>query len=377
MGYCVEHLNSSDYTEIIEYLNNVFSETNGREMNFKKSFPRVFKELDENMSWHYAVKENGKICGTAASYPLTYSVGEEVLHLAACGNVAVSSDYRNQGIMQLLMNQLVKELPEKGFDIAYLHGYRTRYRTFGFERCGVEYIFQFNKPKQFENKFSFSDLREESSDTIDFIQSVARNQKSGILRKNEDLIDALCAQMRTPYVIKNKNNEIVGSFSASINNKQITELCLTDSNLFNQVIQSFLVSFNLDQVFMGIPAFEYEFVTSAMELADRYQIVQPGNFLILNFEKIVRTFLKAKSKYTYLAEGTMIIDSEIFGKWKISYFDGTVTVEKTEEPAQIVFPGYTVYPFIFGTASPINVDKSIAVLASSWFPLPLYCPYLS
>ncbi|MFA7637105.1 MAG: GNAT family N-acetyltransferase [Monoglobales bacterium] len=379
MSFEVNRLKASDLDEIVSFLNNVFSEHNGTEMRFEKKFPRIFKSIDENMSWHYAVKDNGKICGAAASYPLEYYVGDEVLKISAGGNVAVSSDYRNQGIMQIVMNKIAEDLPKENFDIAYLHGDRVRYRTFGFERCGVEYSFSFIKPKQTPNEYSFSDLRNEPKETVDIISEIAKNQLSGLNRKSEEYIDSLTAQMRTPYIIKDSEKSIVGFMSANTEESHIAEIGLTDYSIFKDIISDFMHFAQLKRAVMGVPAYEYKIVKEAIDFADRYQIIQPGNFRVINFEKTVRAFMKAKGKYSPLANGSMVIDSEIFGIWEFSNSNGKTSVNKTEKDADITLEGYSAYPFIFGTSQPVNLDaeENIKLLAANWFPLPLYCPYLT
>ena len=89
--------------------------------------------------------------------------------------------------------------------------------------------------------------------------------------------------------------------------------------------------------------------------------------------------MKAKAEYTKLAEGSLVIESEIFGKWEISNINGEISVSETDKDADVTLEGYSVYPFVFGTCAPIAVDadEKTAFLSANWFPLPLYCPYLS
>ena len=378
MSFDVEKLKAKDLEEITLFLNKVFSDHNGFEMHFEEKFPRIFKAIDENMSWHYATRDNGKICGTAASYPLEYKVGDEVLKLSAGGNVAVSSDHRNMGIMQDVMNKIAGDLPEEGFDIAYLHGDRVRYRTFGFERCGVEYSFQFVRPKVVYNEFTFEQVENYSSEIVSRIVEITNSQNSGLIRKAEDIKDSLEAQMRKGYIIKDLENNIVGYFSSKLSENHISEIWLTNKSDFKKIITDFMYFADLKRLVIGLPEYEFEYVKQSIELADRYTIIQPGNFRIINFAKTVRAFMKAKSNYAPLMDGSMVIDSEIFGKWKISFDNGEVAVDETTEDADVILPGHSAYQFIFGTATPIDIEnKKIALLATNWFPLPLYCPYLT
>ena len=71
---CVKRLKADDCQELTTFLNDVFSAHNGVEMDFAKKFPRIFVKKDENMSWYYAIRREGKICAVAASHPLDYRV---------------------------------------------------------------------------------------------------------------------------------------------------------------------------------------------------------------------------------------------------------------------------------------------------------------
>ena len=65
----ISRLNKHDCTELVEFLNGVFTQQNGFEMHFEDLYPRIFRPSDRTMGWHLAAKKEGKICGTVAAYP--------------------------------------------------------------------------------------------------------------------------------------------------------------------------------------------------------------------------------------------------------------------------------------------------------------------
>ena len=97
----VERLHAGDCKELVSFLDEVFTLQNGFQMDFATLFPRIFVDTEEAMQWYYAIKEDGKIVGTAASHPFIYRVGGEMLKVSSGGNVAVSPNCRNRGLCRL------------------------------------------------------------------------------------------------------------------------------------------------------------------------------------------------------------------------------------------------------------------------------------
>lgn len=116
----------------------------------------------------------------------------------------------------------------------------------------------------------------------------------------------------------------------------------------------------------------------AEAVSDRYLVFQPGNFLILDLKKVTEAFMYEKCTYENLPDGVLKIDSDIFGKQKAVKKGEKITVEPFEGEADFTFKGYDIYKFLFGTLPAYGLpDNEKGALAKKWFPLPMYCPYLS
>lgn len=376
----VTRLKSADCKELAAFLDKVFTEQNGVQMDFLNTFPRIFRENDENMSWYYAVKENGKIIGTAASHPLFYRVGDEVLKISGGGNVAVSPEHRGRGIMQALLHRINEDLGE--FDLACLHGDRKRYRTFGFERCGTEYLCYFTASmlsiEGCRADVTLADLREHPA-CVAPAMAVGKAQISGYERSAADFITALSSRGQAPLAVL-REGTVIG-YAAVDRDAYIGEIALADPADFGSLLAAILARFgSKGTIALRLPAYEHGLVRQMLRLCSRWQIIQPANFQIRNFAKVVRVFLKAKGLYRPLTDGVLTLDTELFGKWKIACEKGEVTVEAFDGTAEIFLPGYRVYDFLFGPNDPFlahDVPAEKAALAANWLPLPLYCPHLS
>lgn len=383
-----ERLKAKDCKELVAFLDEVFTLQNGHRMDFANMFPRIFQEDDEKMGWYYAVKEDGKIIGTAASHPFTYRVGDETLKVSAGGNVAVSPARRNRGIMQTLLHRINEDLDGEGFDFAYLHGDRKRYRTFGFEKCGTEYLVYFTRSMlQKENctaDVTLQDMGQESEAVLAEVMAIADGQVSGFRRTKEDFLPAMIAHKNTPLVIR-RDGQVIGYLSLEVGGAYLAELGLKDPDDLGSVLAAVAEYIGGNSTLViRLPAYEAALVRRAITLSGRYNIIQPANFKILRLDNVLRVFLKAKGLYAPLTDGSLTLDTELFGKWTVSCKAGEVSVLPGEGEADIYLPGYRVYEFLFGPNDPFlaeadtaKLTKEKALLAANWFPLPLYCPHLS
>lgn len=378
----ITRLKKEECSELTEFLNRVFTAQNGYEMHFENLYPRIFKESDRTMNWHLAAKDNGKICGVVASYPFKYHIGDTVLNAAAMGNVAVDTNYRGQGIMQKLMNRMCLENKEEGVDLCYLHGDRWRYRNFGFERCGTEICFNIKasmlREHIVEKKYKFEEIKCEKTVLLKKLFDFYNTQKTYEEREWESFYDAMTAKGHITYVVLSENDIVEGYITVSSGKDTIIEITINNSVDFADVSKAYIEENDFEVIYVTIPEY-HAVVAEAFKYADRYVVFQPGNFLVLNFKHVVEAFMCEKCKYTNLPDGIISINSEVFGKWSVRKEENTIEVSPFEGEADFMLEGYSAYQFLFGTLALLDKhnDTKKDALAKAWFPLPLYCPYLS
>lgn len=379
----ITRLKKDDLNQLIEFLNNVFTVQNGKEMHFENSYPRIFRLDDKMMNCHLAAKDSGKICGVVATYPFKYHVGDSVLKVGSTGNVAVDSNYRGQGLMQKLMTETCRQNKEAGLDMCFLHGDRWRYRHFGFERCGVELNFHIKasmmRDYEMKNSVKLIMMTEENDSLNKKLYEFYKTQHTYEEREFETFYYAMTAKGHITYVITSENEEKVkGYITVSGEQTSIIELALDDVRDFPEVIKTHMNEHNVEIVYFSVPAY-HPAIPDAITYADRYTAFQPGNFLIFNFKNVAEAFMKEKNKYETMPDGTITIDSDIFGKWKIEKAGNDIKVDAFIGEADFVLEGYSAYQFVFGTLPPMGKRESgeKEALAKLWFPLPLYGPYLS
>ncbi|MBQ7976306.1 MAG: GNAT family N-acetyltransferase [Clostridia bacterium] len=365
-----------DFNELIGHLNSVFSVSNGREISLERSYPRVFKENDKEMGCHLTARKDGKICGAAASYPLVYRAGGAELKIRANGNVAVSEDCRGLGIMSEIMNRIDADDRQEGADLCYLHGARARYRRFGFELCGFEYRFVFTRSMlgkgEPEYKLKYVDLRSSHEALKRQAFELNNSQHTGFLWDYDEFTDALSSKLSVPYAVISEDGAFEGYMCVREDEPVINQMCLRSEEMLSHIIRGYMEKSGTDRLNMGLSAYD-RLEEQALICCEKYNIVQPANFKIINFKKVTEAFMREKSLHEDMPDGCITVDSEIFGKWSIQKKGKEISVAPFNGDAEIVLPGFSVYTFLFGTVA----QKTDNPLVKAWFPLPLYCPYLS
>lgn len=380
----IERLYAGDRDSLADLLDEVFTAQNGCAMDFRKIHPRVLRDIDENMGWYRAIRENGEIVGAAGCHPFPYRVLDTTLKVAQIGNVAVSSKCRNRGFMQKLMGSLCEVMVNDGYDMAYLHGERKRYRTFGFERCGVEYVLTMTtslpKALGLKSDFTFVDMRDNFDAYKDEVIAMSRGAIHEFVRGEDEIYLSLTAHDAMPLIIKKPDGTTAGYLCYAARTNMVIELVLLDHTDLVDTVVALFGYLGIDSFVLDISEYESDILGEAMKICRHCQTIQSGNFKIFNFKKVVETFMNAKATYAPLMDGALVVDTELFGKWSITCTSGKCKVEKTDAPADVYVDGYKVYPFFFGPMTPFgvgvdmkNVGPEAKLLIANWLPLPLYC----
>ncbi|MBO3804148.1 MAG: GNAT family N-acetyltransferase, partial [Candidatus Brockarchaeota archaeon] len=101
-----------------------------------------FESIDE--SDVLVMEEDGKIVSQVFMKPYRMHVCGAVLLGAEVGGVATDERYRGRGFASALLEEAVRRMVERGYDISTLGGYRDRYARFGWERGGAMRVYAIN-----------------------------------------------------------------------------------------------------------------------------------------------------------------------------------------------------------------------------------------
>ncbi len=376
MAYEMVRFNEENLGEALEVLSEAFKRQDGTKKSFAEMYPRIFGPEAERIGDNFCAMKNGEVVGCISNDMMEYHVGDEVLKISSSGNVAVKASERGQGLMKVMFDCVHQDLIDGDFDLSYLHGARTRYNYFGYELCGIEYIFKFEMAdlsKHYKNRhmFEFVDLRERT-DLLEEAIKINEMQKVYIKRRAESLVNVFLARWRQPVAVL-RDGELFGTFAFGENG--IKYITLRDYKDFAEMVFEFLSAKGLDATEYWAPDYNKELMANCMKNCSSFVIGNPANFKIMHFEKVVKAFLQLKADNEALCDGEITLDSDLFGKFRIAITNGKVSVNKFEGEACYRLKGFQVYDFLFNH-TPISYGPYDPAV-SSWLPIPINSPYLA
>ncbi len=380
MNYKMTRFTPEIWEEAMDVISTAFMR-NGIKKDFAEMYPRVFRKDARQLSDHFAAYPadkdvQGNICGCISNCEMTYHVGKEVLKISSSGNVAVAKSARGTGLMTVMFDAVDKSLLEDGFDLSYLHGARTRYNYFGYELCGVEYLFTFDmadlsKHYKPTDKFQFFDLSQRE-DLLEEAVHIIHSQRVYVERQAEELINVYRARWREPIGVF-RNGEFWGSFAYGEGG--IKYLALRNYEDFAEMVYGFMLEKGLTSLPYNAPDYDKALMKSCITRCSSFAVGNPANFKIIHFDRVVKAFLQLKAENEPLYNGTLTLDSDLFGKWSICVNGSSVCVEPFDGEATYQLKGFEIYDFLFNYTP--NTYGPYDPAVKSWFPLPINAPYLA
>ncbi|MBQ8207267.1 MAG: GNAT family N-acetyltransferase [Clostridia bacterium] len=278
----LRYLKTDEFYHLRDLLDGVFSRKYGRETKFEKLFPRFFTEPNEYVtSSHIGMFDGDRLAGTAALYPLDYVIGEEHIKLYANGNVAVHEDYRGQGIMSTILKE-INNICDDYADLCYLHGDPIRYGRFGYYGGGQQYVLTI--APEIGADYSFEPMKTEESE---WLNSNVNKRSDYVLRKNDDLLPALCSGNRKATTVYGKSGEIVGYISLGDN--------FVEEFAFNDKIEldvfRALARRNKAAVKVRLSGYDLETLARLRDYA-KVEISEPAMFRIINPDRMKEVAIK-------------------------------------------------------------------------------------
>ena len=361
--------------ELLRFLEKAFTNFPPR---FLKSLPKLYKPEYHPCPQNLIVHEGGQIRAAVGLYPMEFYVGGEKLIAAGIGNVAVGKAWRGEGYMKLLMQQSLELSRERGTDFLALGGQRQRYQYFGFERAGCScsyHVTQTNlrHARLATTNLTVEPLRPEDAESLKAIHALNEAAPLHCRRDFAALFDILCSWRSVPYILR-KAGAFAGYFISGQEIEGISELRLTDPADIGGAVQAILgaakkdVSFHLDLAETGAAAF-------FTGLGDSENIGTPGNFHVMNYERVLGAFLRLQARIRPLCEGEIIIRVNGYLEpetLRIRVRDGETSVTPTDDAPAITLEHLAATRCFFAPVSPER--NALPAFAAAWFPLPLTFP---
>ena len=222
-----------------------------------------------------------------------------------------------------------------------------------------------------QGKFQFIDLSQRE-DLLDEAIEIINLQKVHVARRADELIKVYRARWREPIGVF-RNGEFWGSFAYGEGG--IKYIALRGYADFAEMVYEFMQAKNLTTLPYDAPDYDKTLMKNCMQNCSSFAIGNPANFKIIHFDKVVKAFLQLKADNEKLCDGEITLDSDLFGKYRITLKDSVATVEPFDGEAKYQLKGYEIYDFLFNFTPNSYGEYDAAV--SAWLPLPINAPYLA
>lgn len=359
-----------EYEKLIDTANTAFN------IKFEELLPKLYSKKNFSPESHYIVKEDEKICAVVGYFKNTLSVLDETINVGGIGTVCVHPDVRSKGYMKDLMSIAMNDMRKDGVDLAYLDGNRKRYEYFSFTPSGADINFYFDKanikhsiPKENSaNQYQFKEVSENDFEILESIINLFNKKQVKAKRDINNFYDIAKSWSNSLYCIL-QNDKFIGYCISSSDKSNIFEFELVNYDNYLLVLSDYLNNFNIDSVCLShIPMYDNIKVNLYSQECSSFNMCHSKNFSIINFKNVISAFLKLKSTYSNLDNGSLIIDIENHERVKIEVSNQNVSVSNTTETPNIKLPYLKAVQLIFGCYSYFSNVQ----MEKNWFPIPLH-----
>lgn len=374
MDYEIIKGDSKDYEDIIDFGNYVFN------VDFPSLLPKLYKNHNETSKYHHIVKEAHRIKAMVGSFPLSLTVCGNNLKVRGIGTVSVHKYSRKSGYMRNLMDTAIAEIKAEGCDFAVLGGQRQRYEYWGFTPCGISLHLNFNSSNikhstvEINDDYRFLEYHNDIMSDLDKAVSLHDSQLVHAAREKENFID-ISKSWNSNILFIYKNDEFAGYLCVSDNYEDIREILLTNPDEIDKVIVSYMKHFNLKNCSAALHLHRSNEFMKLSRFCENYSITKSANIFVINYINVIKAFMELKNTFYPLSEGTLILNIEENGCYKIEVKGGTVSVEETDASHDISLSHFEASALLFSPSSFVNTAYNFTnPLIKSWFPLPLFYP---
>ena len=272
----------------------------------------------------------------------------------------------------------MKELEIIGADAGRLGGDRQRYGRFGYEGCGVSYLFNFG-PKNRIRCFGesagadicFTPIIRDDLDALAFCRQL-RMKKTVYVERPEDngyrdVYLSLCSKHSKPY-LATRGGKPVGYLCAANEGKTVGEFDALDVQMLADMICGWQASCGKPLEF-AVAAFDVDIVRLFCATAESYRVTYPGRFKILNWQKLADVMMRVRAKTGAMLDGELALGIEGYGCIRLFVRDGVAGCEMTDGAPEITLDRLSAARLLFGPADPISV-ADLPPIPRSWLPLP-------
>ena len=370
-----------DNKKLIAFLDEVFfiDDEPETKRDFISILPKIYHDEYRPAYNNFVVQdENGDFRAAVGNFNIDLDVCGEKIKACCIGNVAVGLKYRSMGYMVDLMEMSVEEMMKNGTDLAYLGGQRQRYGYFGFEASGISYNFEFNKKTAKhifggrKSNLRAEKLQENDTAAIEKIDELYQKNVIKASRPHKDYYRIVTSWRHNPYVVYD-GEEFAGYFFIDYGYGWVSECAVTKPEYYGDLALAALEVSGKECIRFNASPFDkmkHGFFTVNSE---NISVGGCESLLVLNYEKVLKAYLKTKASYTSLADGelkVLIHGKKADEKLRIEVKNNEVTVEKFDGDVEIEFTHNEATRAFLSNFS--FEREKLNGAAQQWFPLPAF-----
>lgn len=305
--------NASMHDEYLDFINYVFG-FNGRDRDFPKLLPKLYRREDDPAGNSYVVTENGRIRAAVGAFDHTMTVCGRELRCRSIGNVAAHPYDKSRGFMRRLMDMAVEDMVRDGIAISTLGGKRQRYNYFSYEKSGTVYRFSVNSDnmrhtfgidRTARHRFDVRALTVDDTASLDAIAALTERENYVPVRARTRLYDILRSWKMTPVAFW-EGDRFAGY--AVLRDTTVTEWLMVDENV-DEITDALicLYDYKRESLTLKLPPFATEYIRALYRIAEGYALEINESYSVLNFAAVTDAFLALKTTYTELPDGTLTL----------------------------------------------------------------------
>jgi len=371
---------SQDFDEVTSLLDAVFGK--GPQRSFSLAYRGMYRPCDESMSCVYIIRRDGRIVACAGLFPMRLGIGGRELSMAGVGGVAVDAAFRHQGLMQRLLETISADIRRGGYDLSWLIGLRRRYRRFGWEIAGSQTRLTMTEAGI---QHGLKNLRlrgvtlEPLGDDGDIARRLYELHQSLPVRINrpaELFTTFLRQRLARPMVARDESGCVVGYLVLDTAGETVVELAAADVSFLPHMVAAAYAVARPQCLNVLLDAGHEPLEAGLGELCESATVVHSGNWLVLDWRRVLDALVALRAMQTPLPAGKVIIDIHDHGRFELALDRKGGGCTPTDAPADIGGDSFFMSRLLLGPLRPSQITRltQASSVLDAWCPLPLSMP---
>lgn len=379
----VERLTVEQFDELIDTLNEVFSEHAPHD--FRRLIPAIYRPTPEHAGHNLIIRRDGCIAAIVGVFPIEWRIGNRTLRVAGIGGVATRLAYRGQGLMRTLMHAAIEQIQRDGYHLSYLGGQRQRYRYYGWECAGTALRMRLTQdnlhhalPADSLPRLTLCPMSENPA-LLDQVAALHQSQSTYCVRPRDVLADYLHQWHRQAWVACDEADKIRGYVVGRKEGGTVTELVGEDAPATLATAAAWVMMVGNDEFL--VPSLIDDRLRAVDAVAEQTTIQSSGNWRIFDWPATISALLAARHAASPLPQGEVTIhitDRQTTLGLTVDEHQCACQTMAPGAPADLSIDSLKATRLLFGPVPPhIVADLPVsAAILSAWCPLPLAIPQM-